>query len=45
MAAPYQPSNRLGLQSELSYYYTDMPDLGAVAGNEWAMGLQFTFGF
>ncbi|MFH1033331.1 MAG: hypothetical protein V1806_02395 [Pseudomonadota bacterium] len=45
VAVPYQLSDNLGLQPELSYYYTDMPDLGAVAGNEWVMGLQFTFGF
>ncbi len=45
VAVPYQLSDKLGLQPELSYYYTDMPDLGAVAGNEWVMGLQFTFGF
>lgn len=45
VAVPYQLSDKLGLQPELSYYYTDMPDLGAVAGNEWMMGLQFTFGF
>jgi hypothetical protein len=45
VAVPYQVSDKVGLQPELSYYYTDMPDLGAVAGNEWVMGLQFTFGF
>lgn len=45
MAVPYQLSDKLSLQPELSYYYTDMLDLGAVAGNEWVMGLQFTFGF
>lgn len=45
MAMPYQLNERLGLQPEVSYYYTDMPDLTSVAGNEWVMGLQFTFGF
>lgn len=45
VAVPYQLNANLGLQPEVSYYYTDMPDLGAVAGNEWVMGLQFTFGF
>lgn len=45
VAVPYQLNEKLGLQPEVSYYYTDMPDLGPVAGNEWVMGLQFTFGF
>lgn len=45
MAMPYQLSPNLGLRPEVSYYYSENPELGRTAGNEWVMGLQFTFGF
>lgn len=45
LAMPYQLTEKMGLQPELTYYYSDLPDLGSVAGNEWVMGLQFNFGF
>ena len=45
MAVPYQLLPNLGLRPEVSYYYSENPDLGRAAGNEWVMGLQFTFGF
>ncbi len=45
MAVPYQLLPNLGLRPELSYYYSENPDLGRASGNEWVMGLQFTFGF
>ncbi len=45
MAVPYQLAPNLGLRPELSYYYSENPELGRTAGNEWVMGVQFTFGF
>lgn len=45
MAVPYQLLPNLGLRPEVSYYYSENPELGRTAGNEWVMGLQFTFGF
>lgn len=45
MAMPYQLLPNLGLRPEVSYYYSENPELGRTAGNEWVMGVQFTFGF
>jgi hypothetical protein len=45
VAVPYQITNRVGLRPELSYSYGDNANLGSESGNEWVMGLRFTFGF
>jgi hypothetical protein len=45
MAMPYQITNRMGVRPELSYSYGDNANLGSESGNEWVMGLRFTFGF
>ncbi len=45
VAMPYQITQRVGVRPELSYYHGDNPSLGPEAGNEWVMGLRFTFGF
>ncbi len=45
LAAPYQLTERIGLRPELSYFYEDSLSGTVDPGNEWVMGLQFSFGF
>jgi len=42
VAMPYRLSDRMGFTPELSYHHAEDPDQ---AGNEWVMGLRFSFGF
>lgn len=42
VAVPYRLSDRMGLTPELSYHHAEDPEQ---TGNEWVMGLRFSFGF
>lgn len=45
LALPYQISERVGVRPEVSFSYESRADRDLNPGNEWVMGLQFSFGF
>ncbi len=45
MALPYQITQRIGLTPELSFTHGEGPANPDKNGNEWVMGLNFSFGF
>ncbi len=45
LALPYQITDRVGVRPELSFSYESQAASTQQPGNEWVMGLQFSFGF
>jgi len=45
LALPYQITDRVGVRPEVSFSYETQASSAQEPGNEWVMGLQFSFGF